>query len=141
MAPQFSLWQPLIYFLSLYVCVCVCVCVCAKSPQSCPTLYNPMDCSLPVSSVQGILQRILEFSMLSSRGSSQPRDRTHISYVSCFDKAGSLPLVPPEKPLYLYRCAYSGHLIEMKPNNTWPYILLFSFSITFSKFICTYQYL
>ena len=27
------------------VCVCVCVCVCAKLLQSCPTLFNPMDCS------------------------------------------------------------------------------------------------
>ena len=32
---------------------CVCVCVCA---QSCPTLCKPMDCSLPGSSVHGILQ-------------------------------------------------------------------------------------
>ena len=32
-----------------------------KSLRSCPTLFNPMDCSLPVSSVCGILQaRILE---------------------------------------------------------------------------------
>ena len=28
----------------------------AKSLQSCPTLYDPMDCSLPGSSVHGILQ-------------------------------------------------------------------------------------
>ena len=34
--------------------------VCAKSLQLCPTLCNPMDCSLPGSSVHGILQvRIL----------------------------------------------------------------------------------
>ena len=34
--------------------------VCAKSLQLCPTLCNPMDCSLPGSSVRGILQvRIL----------------------------------------------------------------------------------
>ena len=32
------------------VCVCVCVCLVA---QSCLTLYNPMDCSLPGSSVHG----------------------------------------------------------------------------------------
>ena len=37
------------------------MCVCAKSLQSCPTLCNPMDCSPPGSSIQGILQaRILE---------------------------------------------------------------------------------
>ena len=40
--------------------------------KSCPTLCNPMDCSLPGSSVHGILQaRILEWVAISfSRGSS-----------------------------------------------------------------------
>ena len=34
----------------------------AKSLQSCPTLSNPVDCSLPGSSVHGILQaRVLEW--------------------------------------------------------------------------------
>ena len=49
--------------------------------QSCPTLCDPMDCSLPDSSVHGISQaRILEWvAISSSRGSSQPRDQTHIS--------------------------------------------------------------
>ena len=48
----------------------------AKSLQSCLTLCNPMDCSLPGSSVHGILQaRVLEWvAMPSSRGSSRPRD-------------------------------------------------------------------
>ena len=47
-------------------------------------LYDAMDCSPPGSSVHGILQaRILEWiAMSSSRGSSQSRDRTCISYVS-----------------------------------------------------------
>ena len=42
--------------------------------QLCPTLCNPMDCSLPGSSVHGILQaRILERVAISfSRGSSDP---------------------------------------------------------------------
>ena len=31
-------------------------CMCAKSFESCPTLCEPMDCSLPGSSVHGILQ-------------------------------------------------------------------------------------
>ena len=41
-----------------------------------------MDCSLPWSSVRGISQaRILEWvAICFPRGSSQPRDRTHISY-------------------------------------------------------------
>ena len=53
----------------------------AKLLQSCLTLCDPMDCSLLVSSVHGILEaRILEWvAMLSSRGSSWPRDWTCIS--------------------------------------------------------------
>ena len=43
--------------------------------QLCPTLCNPMDCSLPGSSVHGILQAgISEQVAISSRGSSRPRD-------------------------------------------------------------------
>ena len=43
--------------------------------QWCPTLCNPMDCTLPGSSVDGIFQaRILEWVTISfSRGSSQAR--------------------------------------------------------------------
>ena len=49
--------------------------------QPCPTLCDSMDCSLPGSSVHGLLQaRILEWvSMPSSRASSPPRDRTQVS--------------------------------------------------------------
>ena len=49
--------------------------------QSCPTLWDLMDCSPPGSSVHGILQaRILEWvAMPSSRGSSQSRDQTQVS--------------------------------------------------------------
>ena len=44
--------------------------------QSCPTLCDPVDCSLPGFSVHGIFQaRILEWVTISfSRGSSRPRD-------------------------------------------------------------------
>ena len=44
-----------------------------------------MDCSLEGSSVHGILQaRILKWvAISSSKGSSQPKDWTHVSYVSC----------------------------------------------------------
>ena len=51
--------------------------VCVLVAQSCPTLSDPMDCSLPPgSSVHGILQaRTLEWVAISfSRESSQPRD-------------------------------------------------------------------
>ena len=64
--------------------------------QSCPTVCDPMDCSLPGSSLHGILQvrilewkkkkRILEWIAIPfSRGSSWPRDWTQVSCV-----AGSL---------------------------------------------------
>ena len=60
----------------------------AKSFQLCLTLCNPMNCSPPGSSVHEILQaRILEWvTMLSSRGSSRPRDRTCVSYISCIGR-------------------------------------------------------
>ena len=52
--------------------------------QSCPTLCNPMDCSLPGFSIHGILQaRILECVTISfSRGSSPPRDWTRVSHIA-----------------------------------------------------------
>ena len=51
--------------------------------QSCLTLCDPMDCSLPGFSIHGILQaRILEWVTISfSRGSSQPRDWTWVSHI------------------------------------------------------------
>ena len=52
--------------------------------QSCLTLYDPMDCNLPGSSVHGILQaRVLERVPISfSRGSSWPRNRTWVSHIA-----------------------------------------------------------
>ena len=63
--------------------------------QACPTLQT-MDCSLPGSSVHGILQaRILEWGAVPfSRGSSQPRDRTLVSGIA----GDSLPSEPLGKP-------------------------------------------
>ena len=51
--------------------------------QSCPTLCNPRDCSLPCFSVYGIFQaRVLEWGAMSfSRGSSQPREWTRASRI------------------------------------------------------------
>ena len=53
--------------------------------KSCPALCDPMDCSLPGSSVHGISQaRILEWVAITySRRSSWPRDHTCVSCVSC----------------------------------------------------------
>ena len=59
-------------------------CVCVLVVQSSPTLWNPMDCSPPGSSVHGILQtRTLEWVAIpSSRGSSQPRYPTQVSCIA-----------------------------------------------------------
>ena len=57
--------------------------------------------------IHGILQaRILEWvAMPSSRGSSQPRDRTHVSYVSCIGRqVFFLPLAPPGKCRHRNKC-------------------------------------
>ena len=52
----------------------------SKVTQSCPTLCDPMDCSLPGSSIHGIFQaRILEWIAISfSRRSFWPRDWTQV---------------------------------------------------------------
>jgi len=52
--------------------------------QSCPTLCDPTDCSLPDSSVHGFLQaRILEWVAIPfSRGSSWPRNQTQVSWIA-----------------------------------------------------------
>ena len=51
--------------------------------QSCPTLCDSMDCSLPGFSVHGILQaRMLEWVTIAlSRGFSWPRDWTLVSHI------------------------------------------------------------
>ena len=52
--------------------------------QSCLTLCNPTNCSLPASSVCGILQAgLLEWiAFPCSRGSSWPRDQTRVSFIA-----------------------------------------------------------
>ena len=75
--------------------------VCAKSLQLCTALCDPMDCSPSGSSVHGILQaRILEWVAIPfSKGSSWPRDRTHISYVSYIGRQILYPLSHLGSPL------------------------------------------
>ena len=67
------------------MCVCVCVCVCARtqSLSQVPLFCDPVDYRIPSSSVHGISQaRILEWVAISfCRGSSWPKDQTHIPWV------------------------------------------------------------
>ena len=84
------------------------MCLCAKLLQSCPTLCNPMDCSLPGSCVHGILQaRIQEWvAMFSSRGSLpdpgiKPKSLLSLALAGGFFtwESGELP---PPKYTYAY---------------------------------------
>ena len=78
-------------FINLPVYKHICVVLVA---QSCPTLCHPLDCSPPGSSIYGMFQaRILEWVAISYHsGSSQPRDRTHVSCKSPALQADSLLL-------------------------------------------------
>ena len=82
----------------------------------CVWLRGHVDCSLPGSSLHGILQaRISEWvAMLIFRGSYWPRDQT---YVSCLLpwQVGSLPLVLPGKPIYIYINNYKTIIFSHNP--------------------------
>ena len=70
--------------------------MCVLATQSLSlTLCDPMDYSLPGSSVHGILQiRILEWVAYPFyRGSSQPRDQTQVSHIA----GGFFTVWAPEK--------------------------------------------
>ena len=70
--------------------------ICCLVAELCQTLCDPLDCSLPGSSVQA---RILEwFTIPFSRGSSQPKDLTHISYIFCIS-VRFFTTEPPGTPL------------------------------------------
>ena len=81
-----------VIFLDVILQIYAMVSVCAKSLQLCLTLCDPKDCSLPGSSVHGILQaRILEWAAISSSRGSR----------LLLWQAGSLPLTPPGNPMII----------------------------------------
>ena len=66
-------------------CVYMCIILCVCKSLSCVWLFvTPMDSSLPGSSGDGILQaRIWEWVAIPfSRGSSLPRNQTHVSHIA-----------------------------------------------------------
>ena len=77
------------------------------SPELCLALCNLMDCSLPGSSVHGIISsRILEWVVIfPSRGSSPPRNRIPVPCVSCIGKQT------------LYHCSPGGAEISLLYKN------------------------
>ena len=74
------------------------MCMRAKLLQLWLTLWDPMDCSPSGSSVQA---RVLKWvAMPFSRGSSQPNTGSNLCLLCLLHwQAGSLPLVPPGKPI------------------------------------------
>ena len=86
--------------------------------QLCVTLWT--DCSLPSSSVHGILQaRILDW--VSSRGSSWPRDQAHVSYVSCICRQVLCLCCHLGSPLN-FSCVHVPSVLSdsLQNNRLWP---------------------
>ena len=98
-----------------------------KFSQSCLTLCDPLDCSLPGSSVHGILQaRILEWVAIPFfRGSSQPRDRTQAFCIA--DRffivlATREALLQRGNPLLnIYQYVITQHVFKIKPESKLEY--------------------
>ena len=109
------------------MCICVYLySLCAKSLQSYLTLYDPMNCSLPGSSVHRISQaRILEWVAISSSSGSSQRSNPDLLCLLPW-QAGSLPLAPPGKPIYTHTC------IQKKINATVCLQLVGRFYFNFS---------
>ena len=66
-----------------------CLCAACYVTSVMSNTLQPMDCSPPGSSIHGdsVQASILQWvAMPSSMGSSQSRDQTHVSYVSCIGK-------------------------------------------------------
>ena len=93
------------FYPVIWMCIYACECSVARS---CPTLCDPMDYNLPGSSVHGILQaRILEWvAVSSSTGSSQPKDWTRVSCISCIGRRILYHGASWEAPLCIYVYMY-----------------------------------
>ena len=114
-------------FYKCYWGYLICV-LCVKTLQSYPTLWTPWTAACQASLSMGILQaRILErVVMPSSRGSSWPRDQTHVSYVSCIGRWVLYHwhhLGSPLLNILMVKC----FLINFLGNVSWIQWALFSF--------------
>ena len=126
MSVELNVWLKYCYFFAkesiLYVCM--------LSRFSHVQLCDPISCSLPGSSVHGILQAtILEWvAEPSSRGSSQPRDRTRVSCLpalagrffttSATWEAHIVCII--SYMIYIYKKLYK--YIKMHPDNSLSYL-------------------
>ena len=103
--------QKELVFLPPALLIIWCVCMCAQS-LSCVQLCEPMNCSLPGFSVQGVPQAsILEWvAISSSRRSSRPRDQTWISCVYRISRWILWPLSHLGSPVHMDLCLISNDL-------------------------------
>ena len=91
----------------IYVCVCVCVHACVHAcAQLCPTLCNPMDCTPPGYSVQGIFQaRKLEWVAISYLLGNMVVPKIHITQLKHWHYN------------YIHTCTNNDNSIKI---TTWP---------------------
>ena len=91
------------WFFSKFQYLCVingCACVHAKSLQLCPTLCNPVNCSLPGSSVYGFSRQEYWSGLPCPPPGDLPNPGIKPASLCLLHwQAGSWPLVPPGKPL------------------------------------------
>ena len=80
--------------------------------QSCPTLCDPMDCTQPGFSAQGIPQaRTVEWvAISSSRGSSRLKDQTGVSPISCIGRGILYHWCHLGSPIIAYEAYTKGFL-------------------------------
>ena len=108
--------------------------------QSYPLLCDPVDCSLPGSSVHGTLQAgILEWGATpSSRGASRPRDWARVSCISC-SAGGCFVAEPLEKSchgsvkvrshiIWSFKYLRKFQMIFPPKSRNWISVLLWYFS-------------
>ena len=105
----------IVRYIVRYTCIFLKYVLCyvyGKSLQQCLTLFDPMDYNLPRSSVHRIPQaKILKWvTISSSRRSSQPKDQTHVSYISCTGR-WALYHQRPAKFSKINRAIYKSRLL------------------------------
>ena len=86
-------WLTIFREIAFWVFCVMCLCA-----QSCPVLWDPMDCSPQIYSVHWIFQaRLLDWVAISySRRSSWTRDQTWVSCISCIGRQIPYQLHHPE---------------------------------------------
>ena len=85
-----------------------CVVMCSYSLSHCPTLCDPLDWSPPGSSVHGDCpgKTAGALAVSFSRGSSQPRDHTHVSHIACMGRWILYYCLTSEAPHIFNNCVW-----------------------------------